>query len=191
MGGHDNKTFYDDDKIPLPRPRSVRRKQHKSSYRYNDLRHIEGEGAPKRISSSRRKENSRKGLQILFDDENHSDDEEERMMDKLLLHYSKKPSAYEGAELRRKPKSHRAQYMATDGESSHDQGSDGQGGKSEILSPSMRSLSLPHDQTVTPEVKKIFNRANSFQPDNRARHVHPKLPEYDDLAARLAALRGQ
>ncbi|GJX86283.1 glutamic acid-rich protein [Tanacetum coccineum] len=145
--------------IPLPKPRSMRRKHSKSSSSHDDVGSSEDARIVKRTSSSRRKE--RKGLQILFDDDHyHSQrDDEEKMMDKLLLHYSKKPSAYDLA----------ARFAALRG----------------------RSLSLPNDQSGESEPKKVYARANSFQPDNQAKHVHPKLPDYDDLAARFAALRGR
>ncbi|GER37062.1 regulator of Vps4 activity in the MVB pathway protein [Striga asiatica] len=156
---------------PLPRPRSTRKKHHKLP---NDSTDEEHEG--------RRREHSRKGLQILFDeDHHHKKDEEERMIDKLLMHYSKKPSSYEDAGNLRK-KSPRKKQNPDLGESS-------------VAAYPTRSVSLPHEQhhqitSPLPE-KKVFTRANTFEQDrNQARHVHPKLPDYDDLAARFAALKG-
>ncbi|XP_024968670.1 uncharacterized protein LOC112508123 [Cynara cardunculus var. scolymus] len=160
--------------VLLPKPRSIRRKHSKSSSSHDDVGSSEDARIVKRISSSRRKE--RKGLQILFDDEHYHKDEEEKMMDKLLLHYSKKPSAYDVGKLRKKKSSKSPHHRSMD--------------EAEMIAPPTRSISLPHEQSGESESKKVYARANSFQPDNQAAHVHPKLPDYDDLAARFAALRG-
>ncbi|XP_076953975.1 uncharacterized protein LOC143628216 [Bidens hawaiensis] len=165
------------DIIQLPKPKSVRRKHRhrhsKSSSSHDDIGSSEDVRIVKRISSSRRKD--RKGLQILFDDDQYRShrDDEEKMMDKLLLHYSKKTSSgYDITELRKKKTS-----------SSHHN-------DVEMIAPPARSISLPHESGEA-EPKKVYARANSFQPDNQVKHVHPKLPDYDDLAARFAALRGR
>ncbi|RID77667.1 hypothetical protein BRARA_A00557 [Brassica rapa] len=120
--------------------------------------------------SSRRREHSRKGLQVLVDEDEK--DSEEKMMDKLLMHYSKKPSSYEESKSRR----------------SHRRKAEGE----EIHHPA-RSLSLPSEQFAGPsEPAKTFARAASFQPErSEAKHVHPKLPDYEDLAARFAELKGR
>lgn len=160
--------------IPLPKPRSVRRKHSKSSSsNHEDIINPEDGHVVKRTSSSRRKEHSKKGLQILFDDEHYQKDEEERMMDKLLLHYSKKSSNYDITKLRKKSEVDRIVGQE----------------KPEIVPA--RSISLPREPTGPLEGPKVFARANSFHPDTQAPHVHPKLPDYDDLAARFAALRGR
>ncbi|KAD5317738.1 hypothetical protein E3N88_17684 [Mikania micrantha] len=165
---------YQNNMIPLPKPKSVRRRHRhsKSSSSHDDIGSSEDAHIVKRVSSSRRKE--RKGLQILFDDEQYPShrDEEEKMMDKLLLHYSKKPSVYDVGKLRKKKTR----------SNSNDE---------EIVVPPTRSISLPHEESGESEPKKVYVRANSFQPDNQAKHVHPKLPDYDDLAARFAAMRGR
>nr|XP_043616711.1 uncharacterized protein DDB_G0283697 [Erigeron canadensis]XP_043616712.1 uncharacterized protein DDB_G0283697 [Erigeron canadensis] len=169
--------------IPLPKPRSIRRKHCKSSSIHDDIGSSEDAHIVKRISSSRRKEG--KGLQILFDDEHYHShkDEEEKMMDKLLLHYSKKPSAYDIAKLRKKKSRSNTSKSPSPHHISKDE-------VAEMIVPPMRSLSLPNEHSGESEPKKVYARANSFQPDNQAPHVHPKLPDYDDLAARFAALRG-
>lgn len=182
--GHEKDSCYQNS-IPLPKPRSVRRKHSKSSSNHYDDGKLEDAGTVKRSSSSRRKEHSRKGLQVLFDDEHHKKDEEERMMDKLLLHYSKKASTYDVGKLRKKSQAHASNQMDADG--SEQTGPD----VNPEMVPPTRSNSLPHEQTAPSEPIKVYARANSFQPDNQARHVHPKLPDYDDLAARFAALRGR
>ncbi|CAI8619794.1 unnamed protein product [Vicia faba] len=69
---------------------------------------------------------------------------------------------------------------------------DGSDKTPEIVTLALRSVSLPREQTRVVEAKKEFVRAASFQPNmlHDVRHVHPKLPDYDDLATRLASLRG-
>uniref|UniRef100_A0A5B7AKB1 Putative cyclin-dependent kinase 12 isoform X2 n=1 Tax=Davidia involucrata TaxID=16924 RepID=A0A5B7AKB1_DAVIN len=179
--------------VSLPKPRSIRRKHSKPSSSHDDLGNFEDAGAVKRSSSSRRTENSRRGLQILFDDEHYHKDEEEKMIDKLLLHYSKKPSNCEPGKVRRKPKPHPSHQIVADavGSMQHRSGDGGPDVEPEMVPPPTRSVSLPHEQIAPSETKKVFARAISFQPDNQAPHVHPKLPDYDDLAARFAALKGR
>ncbi|KAL8480123.1 hypothetical protein ACS0TY_026887 [Phlomoides rotata] len=167
--GHEKELDYPNDKFPLPKPRSLRRKHHKSS---SSHRVDAVEDVKRSSSSSRRKDLSKKGLQILFEEEHHVKDDEERMIDKLLIHYSKKPSNFDAGNLRKKSR---------EGESSLDQSRHGPA----------RSVSLPNEHAGSPDSNKIFARSNTFQEDNQARHVHPKLPNYDDLAARFAALKGR
>ncbi|CAH8378133.1 unnamed protein product [Eruca vesicaria subsp. sativa] len=121
--------------------------------------------------TNRRREHSRKGLQVLIDEDEK--DSEEKMMDKLLMHYSKKPSSYEES------KSRRSHHRKAEGEE-------------ESHHPT-RSISLPSEQMAGPsESAKTFARASSLQPErSEAKHVHPKLPNYEDLAARLAELKGR
>ncbi|CAL5186489.1 unnamed protein product [Lathyrus oleraceus] len=166
--------------FPVLKPKSMRRKHSKSRSTHNDATKEDSEVANK--SRSRRRDESRRGLQILFDDEQHKKDEEERVIDRLLMHYSKKPSSIAGPEkARRRSRSRHAHQM--------DEAPDK---TPETVPRAPRSVSLPHEQSQEMEVKKVFTRAASFQPDRskEARHVHPNLPEYDDLAARLASLRG-
>lgn len=192
----DNKQFLDQDGMPgypVPKPKSVRRKHSKSRSAHDEIDY-EDARTGRRPSRSRRKDDSRRGLQILFDDECDQKDEEERVIDKLLMHYSKKPSAYEPGKVRRKSRSRRAHGSGTDiGGSPVDSSRPKYDEDSEIVSLPPRAMSLPPEQTTAPSVPaKVFTRAATFQPDrpNPARHVHPNLPDYDDLAARFAALRG-
>lgn len=188
---HEKEPTYQND-IPLPKPRSTRRKQSKSSSTHYDDEKIEDIGIVKKSSSSRNKEHSRKGLQLLFDDEHHEKDEEERMMDKLLLHYSKKPSDFDVGKLRKKSPAHASNHIDSSGiKLQHVRSRDGPDVSPEMVPPATRSVSLPREHTALVEPTKVYARANSFQPDNMARHVHPKLPDYDDLAAQFAAMRGR
>ncbi|XP_057797934.1 uncharacterized protein LOC131014013 isoform X2 [Salvia miltiorrhiza] len=191
--GHEKERDYQDERIPLPKPRSIRRKHHKSSSSNNAIETLEDVKAVNRSSSSRRKDHSRKGLQILFDDEHHIKDDEETMIDKLLMHYSKKPTSYDAGKLKKKLSGQPSHQVIRGGESSSDQSMKMHDSKFEAFPTPARSVSLPHEQAASPspEAKKVFARSNTFQPDNQAKHVHPKLPDYDDLAARFAALKGR
>lgn len=143
----------------------------RSSRRKHSIQSVDGDDDTR---SSRRREHSRKGLQVLIDEDEN--DSEEKMMDKLLMHYSKKPSSYE--KIKEESKSRRSHHRKDEGE--------------EIHHPA-RSLSLPSEQFAGPsEPAKTFARASSFQPErSEAKHVHPKLPDYEDLAARFAELKGR
>lgn len=50
------------------------------------------------------------------------------------------------------------------------------------------SMDLGNGRRNPAENPKVHSRAASFHPDG---HVHPKLPDYDDFVARLAAYRGK
>lgn len=175
---------------PIPKPRSSRRRHAKPVPSQDDSDNNEHpEGTVRRKSRSRRRDDPRRGLQILFDDEHHQNDDEERIIDKLLMHYSKKPTFDEEKVRRKSSRSRRSHRTGTEvveeapSNTSPDE-------ISEVPAPA-RSLSLPPEPTTQPGAK-LFTRAASFQPDrSNAGHVHPKLPDYDDLAARFAALRGR
>ncbi|XP_062090761.1 uncharacterized protein LOC133797022 [Humulus lupulus] len=189
--------IYPDDVTgnPIPKPRSSRRKHSKSRSGQGDAGNFEDVGALPTKSRSRRRDDSRRGLQILFDDEHHRTDEEERIIDKLLIHYSRKPTAYEPGKQRKKSsRSRHAHHSVNDiGESPQNGSRVGSDKESPVIPPAARSVSLPHDHSGSSAATKVFARAASFQPERSegAHHVHPKLPDYDDLAARFAALRGR
>ncbi|KAL1210352.1 hypothetical protein V5N11_006684 [Cardamine amara subsp. amara] len=129
---------------------------------------------------SRRSEKSRKGLQVLIDEDEI--DSEEKMMDKLLMHYSRKSSSYEKNDVQHESKSRRTHLKQ------------GESDEEVMIQQPTRSRSLPGEQRAGPsEPKKTFARAVSFQPErsSEAKHVHPKLPNYEDLAARFAELKGR
>ncbi|KAK4395261.1 hypothetical protein Sango_1680400 [Sesamum angolense] len=114
------------------------------------------------------KEKAAQGQRILkFFDKRGSDeiDEEERTMDKLLKYYSRK----KGTQENNKPESHPTTDSSKD---TKERSRDG---------PS-RSSSLPVESTSPPETPKKHTRAASL-------HVHPRLPDYDDFVAQLAALK--
>ncbi|XP_074280978.1 uncharacterized protein LOC141605941 [Silene latifolia] len=167
-----------------PRRRSHRRKHSRSASSQDDEM-IGEERILRRVSTSRRKNGSRKGLQILVtDDDKYKKDDEEKMIDKLLLHYSKKPSSDDPGKSRKinsvkLPTQH--QSNAADGTHMDEELTD-------LTLTKSRSFCVPSRQVTEPMQEKVFARAASFQ-DTPAKHVHPKLPDYDDLAARFAALR--
>ncbi|XVE98187.1 hypothetical protein REPUB_Repub03eG0084000 [Reevesia pubescens] len=195
---HDRKKDYyynhDGSDAPIPRRRSSRRRHLKPASGHIEVDNVEDSEAARRKPRSRRRDDSRRGLQILFDDEHHRNDEEERIIDKLLMHYSKKPSSCEEQKIRRKSKSRHAHHMGNDaGEAPQKASRDRSDDTTETVSLPPRSISLPREQTAQSEGTKVYARATSFQQDrsNGARHVHPKLPDYDDLAAHFAAMKGR
>ncbi|KAF8393350.1 hypothetical protein HHK36_021593 [Tetracentron sinense] len=172
-----------------PKPRSSRRRM-KSPLSHDNIENVDGAGVVKRHPSGRRRNDARQGLHTLLDDDHDRTDEEEKMMDRLLMHYSKKQSTYEPRKVRSKLKGPPSLHVpAYDGESPCYEGRDHL--NSELRPSPVRALSLPPEQTTLTEAARGPARATSFQPDmlNPAGHVHPKLPDYDDLAARFAALR--
>lgn len=63
---------------------------------------------------------------------------------------------------------------------------------SDSAPPHIRAVSLPPEHMASTKVGKVPVRAASFHPDNSSEgHVHPKLPDYDDLAARFASLKAR
>ncbi|KAK2654867.1 hypothetical protein Ddye_014723 [Dipteronia dyeriana] len=109
---------------------------------------------------------ARQHAQALLDNSGEESDEEKKM-DNLLRHYSKKKEPQEPSSTGGAPR-HRS-------------------GKSELPLPPGRTSSVSTQMT---EKNKPF-RTKSMEEDIFNQHVHPKLPDYDDLAARIAALKGQ
>ncbi|KAJ8442397.1 hypothetical protein Cgig2_018653 [Carnegiea gigantea] len=187
--GRFTEIYYKDDSTP--RRRSHRKKHSRSKSGQDDKVNgevgREEERVVRRISTSRRKHESRQGLQILFDDEHFKKDEDEKIIDKLLLHYSKKPSSSDPGKPRRKTKGE----INDASKSPHHKTEVGTRVDEDSTPTTSRTMSLPPLQVTELEPKKVFARAASFQQDSPAKHVHPKLPDYDDLAATFAALRAK
>lgn len=107
--------------------------------------------------------------------------QEEIIMDKLLIHYSKKGTASEAQKMRIRSKARSTDHVKHE---IHDR-----------IHPD-RSSSLPAElgsELTSPAVGvNRHSRAVSMQPDmlspNGGR-VHPRLPNYDELAAQFNALR--
>lgn len=157
-----------------PKPRSVRRRQLNPPPGDD-----QGNESVKTNPRRTRLEDPRRGLQILNAGDHDQKDEKE--LDRLLIHYStKKPSQ----EPPPPPPSH--QTAAENSESTGNRSPDHKHRPSRV-----RSLPI-EPTTPTEETRKGHVRATSFQPDMmKFSHVHPKLPDYDEVAARLAALRGK
>lgn len=111
-------------------------------------------------------------------------DDEERMMDKLLRRYSKKGIDREEHKTRTKSRTPRPRA---------DEPADGIGERSNRegapMHPPERAVSLPTESS-TPDAKpKVTARSISMQPDMSRGNVHPRMPDFDELAARISALR--
>ncbi|KAL4318787.1 hypothetical protein GQ457_18G000790 [Hibiscus cannabinus] len=196
MRGRETDYYYSHEgsDTPIPRRRSSRRRHAKSASGHVEIGDDDDDTeVARRKPRSKRRDDSRRGLQILYDDERHRNDEEERIIDRLLMHYCKKPSSSEDGGLRRNSRSHHVHHMRSDaGEVPQKASRDRSGDISKTIPRPVRSISLPRVQTTQSEGTKVYARATSFQPDrsNASRHVHPKLPDYDDLAAHFAAMKG-
>ncbi|KAK4843167.1 hypothetical protein QYF36_004843 [Acer negundo] len=112
------------------------------------------------------RQQARQHAQALLNDNGEESDEENKM-DNLLMHYSKKKEPQETSNTGGAPR-HRS-------------------GKSELPLPPGRASSVPTEM----KAKNEPFRTKSMEEDLFNQHVHPKLPDYDDLAARIAALRGK
>uniref|UniRef100_A0A7N0U742 Regulator of Vps4 activity in the MVB pathway protein n=1 Tax=Kalanchoe fedtschenkoi TaxID=63787 RepID=A0A7N0U742_KALFE len=117
-------------------------------------------------------------LQISIQEDN-VEDEEERMIDKLLIKYSRKPENPE--KLTKESK----------GQPSDQTSSKADDDKLALVPFTAKSISLPKEQTAPAEQERSLIRVSSCQPNRLPPHVHPKLPDYDDLAAKFAALKQQ
>lgn len=135
-----------------------------------------------RAPSSHRKHRSRSA-----DPRKGGRDDEEKMMDKLLMHYSKK--GLDREEHKERVKSRiprpRADQRADDGagELSNKEGASAQRPE--------RAVSLPSESS-SPKAKpkaKAPVRSLSMQPEMSRGNVHPSMPDFDELAARISALR--
>ncbi|KAJ0007863.1 hypothetical protein Pint_29840 [Pistacia integerrima] len=137
-------------------------------------------------------------LQSILSDGGNLNDEEEKKMDQLLMHYSKKktyPPAGQDIDdtygAARQRISRGNVYPPPGKQYEETNGTRHRNAKSEVPAAPARASSMPPEQNSIDEAAKKHGRANSLQPEMLAGHVHPKLPDYDDLAARLAALRGR
>lgn len=124
-------------------------------------------------------------------DGNDKVDEEERVIDGLLMHYSRKPSSpYEpsgglNGSLKQSP----LKESNLSSGSSHSRRH--KCGKPEFGAPPARAASFPAEAASPTELDKTAKghyRADSLQKEMFPGHVHPNLPDYDDLASRIAAL---
>uniref|UniRef100_M1A4E0 Uncharacterized protein n=1 Tax=Solanum tuberosum TaxID=4113 RepID=M1A4E0_SOLTU len=132
--------------------------------------------AAEKAKDKPRSARTRHGTKVTTGDDKEPQDEEEKLIDRLLIYLSRKK--YQNSV--NAPKE-----AAVDSPSK----------VSRRRSMGNRTLSLPaeREQTSPRDQRRGHARTNSFQPDmlGSNRHVHPKLPDYDDFVARLASLREQ
>lgn len=154
-----------------PKPRSVRRRNSKleptRDINIGNVDNSANDGTEK-ASSSRNK-----GKETMMGEEKGAG-EEERMLDGLLMHYSKKKSTQESNRAKGNLKSQKHKEQDEPQRTKNSKAE-------EDLSVPGRSVSLPRDTNEPIVPMKRHTRNNSF--------VHPKLPDYDQLAARFAALK--
>lgn len=148
-----------------PKPRSVRRRNVKPQPQPAREINIDDVGSSATnftdIGSSRNKGKET----MLGEEKGPGGDDEESMLDGLLMRYSKKKTGHESNKAKCNLKYQRQQEKDNADDS---------------LVPT-RAVSLPIDSNEPTEPVKKHTRTNSF--------VHPKLPDYDQLAARIAALK--
>ncbi|CAN4088916.1 unnamed protein product [Withania somnifera] len=129
-----------------------------------------------KIKNKPRSARTRRGQKVTIDDDKVPGNEEEKVMDRLLMYLSRK-------KFQNSTKIPKEAAVDSPNE------------VSSRRSMGNRSTSLPaeREQTSPGGLNRGHVRANSFQPDMLGpnRHVHPKLPDYDDFVARLASLREQ
>ncbi|XVF26737.1 hypothetical protein REPUB_Repub14bG0044200 [Reevesia pubescens] len=168
-----------------PKPRSVRRRPLKQPPGRDGLNSFANDGAANSSPTAVNPKEARKGLASIQMEESDQRDEE-KTMDGLLMHYNKKKSPYEWVSQRKANLAHPPGRRTAE-DTSED--SSLRSAKSDTSSPPGRAATFPKEATCPTETAERHTRASSFQADMFAGHVHPKLPEYDDLATRLAALR--
>lgn len=111
------------------------------------------------------------------------EDEDERIMDELLDRYSSRKSLFDVEKAKALVKLPPSRQAAGE---PHTRGLNHVRRMSDSSVPSARTSSLPAETPNPPTPRRGHLRTASMQPN---RHVHPKLPDFDDLPARLAAFR--
>ncbi|KAL5757945.1 hypothetical protein ACOSP7_020556 [Xanthoceras sorbifolium] len=150
------------------KPRSVRR---------NKLKPPPGREAI--VDDETKAKQARQREQALLQDEGEESDEE-KSLDNLLMHYSKKKAPQEASSRKKE------NFKPPPGRESD--------GNSQLPFLPGRASSFPTEMKIPPlpeAAKKGPARTKSMEGDILNQHVHPKLPDYDDLAARIAAIRGK
>ncbi|CAK7356674.1 unnamed protein product [Dovyalis caffra] len=184
-----------------PKPRSVRRRPLKPPPGHENFGSIERQLKPppgrdrvgsiesnesaRTNSRAMKQEGPRRGFRIFqTDDDDDRRDEEEKVIDGLLKHYSEKDSPQEPSKLNvyANPPPSR-QTSDDDGKTTGHRNA-----MSELPLPPGRAVSLRESGTPTGGTMRL-GRAVSAQPDIMSGHAHPILPDYDELAARIAALK--
>ncbi|KAI9397570.1 hypothetical protein POPTR_003G054500v4 [Populus trichocarpa] len=178
-----------------PKPRSVRSRPLKPQPGHENFGSIErplkpppgrervgsiSDESARTKSSAMKQEEPRRGSRILKTDDDERD-EEEKVKDGLLMHYGKKDSPHEPSKSSpciKPPPSSQASDDAA---------------KTSRLRSVISELTLPTGRTSSlrePGTTRL-GRAVSAEPDIMTGRVHPNLPDCDELAARIAALKGR
>uniref|UniRef100_A0A7N0ZUJ8 IST1-like protein n=2 Tax=Kalanchoe fedtschenkoi TaxID=63787 RepID=A0A7N0ZUJ8_KALFE len=145
-----------------PKPRSVRRN------RSNQEATRDNEESPKRHS----------GMGTVY-----SDSEEEERLDGLLRRYSKKVTRFvpEKQKSNLQPPPYLRSYGDPRETRRNSMGRD-------VKHTRGQSLPQAPSDALSPRTVQAPTRAGSFDPDGATRHIHPNLPNYEDLASRIASL---
>ncbi|GAB4841995.1 hypothetical protein Ancab_011954 [Ancistrocladus abbreviatus] len=128
------------------------------------------------LSSGTCEQNARQQQRTMQEDPSERKDDRENLMDEVLIHYSTKHLKRNSTKL---PNSRHPEFQDQDK------------GKVKSKLPlhlGRRSLSRKPELMSSLQSKPRHVRAASFQSDRAFRHVHPKLPDYDELAERIEAL---
>ncbi|XP_011007592.1 PREDICTED: DNA (cytosine-5)-methyltransferase 1-like [Populus euphratica] len=187
-----------------PKPRSVRRRPLKPPPGHTNFGSIERPLKPppgrERVGSIERDESAsinstamkqeepRRGLRIFLKDDDDDDDQrdgKEKEIDGLLMHYSKNDSPYEPSKLN--PYTNPPSRKISDDSCKSTRH---RNAISELPLPPGRATSPREPGTQTGAATRL-GRAVSAQPEKMTGRLHPNLPDYDDLAARIAALKGR
>ncbi|KAJ6947334.1 hypothetical protein NC651_001887 [Populus alba x Populus x berolinensis] len=187
-----------------PKPRSVRRRPLKPPPGHTDsgsierplkpppgrerVGSIESDESARIKSTAMKQEEPRRGLRIFLTDDDDDDDQrdgEEKEIDGLLMHYSKKDSRYEPSKLNPYTNPPSRQTSDDSGKSTRHRNA-----ISELPLPPGRATSPREPGTQTGAATRL-GRAVSAQPEIMTGRVHPNLPDYDELAARIAAFKGR
>ncbi|KAL2332381.1 hypothetical protein Fmac_019962 [Flemingia macrophylla] len=163
--------------LEKPIPRSVRRRPVKPPLDNNSVSDSKTGGPANVNSRGKDSDKAKQHQQTKLVNNTASRDDEEEIMDVLLLHYSKKRSP---------PKSRMGKTYPLQGQESEN----GHTKPNSCLSL-VRRISLPAEDTSSMQTLQSYERAISLIPEmlKTSGHVHPSLPDYDDLSARLATLR--
>lgn len=170
-----------------PKPRSVRSRNLKPPPGRSNVGSSESDGDTRVDLRGTKQEDARRSSRTMHSDDRAPRNEEERIVDDLLIHYSKKKSPYESGKTKTDLKPPPSQRDCDHGKSRRNRI------KSDLEELPARAASLPPEPTTSTTATKRHVRAASLQPEmlSMAGHVHPNLPDCDELAARLAALRGR
>lgn len=154
-----------DDKDGKPKPKSVRRIRNRAL-------------SDEKVGSR----DEYWGTKTLTDEDRNQRDEEMKRLDSLLEHYSRKKSVADRPDTETKPPPEQDEASSSRIPS-----------RRSVDVPPNRSNSLPNEkqQSSPTAIPKGHFRSASYHAETSKPigHVHPKLPDYDDLVAQLAAAR--